>query len=113
MEIPGNELRIKNKLVQDKSRVNDKASAKTDGGNADSSGKSSAVGSGSSEQIALSSKAREIQKASELAKSAPDIRVDKVERIKQAIADGSFRVDSKDLAGKMLRDVLTESKFLG
>ncbi|HAX46265.1 MAG TPA: flagellar biosynthesis anti-sigma factor FlgM, partial [Nitrospina sp.] len=43
---------------------------------------------------------------------SPDIRVDKVERIKTEIAEGRFHVDSHELAEKILKDVIAESKFL-
>ena len=47
------------------------------------------------------------------AHDASDIRMNEVEHIKQAIADGSFHVDSHDLAEKVLREAITESRFLG
>ena len=107
MEIPGNELRIKNKIVQDQAKV--KGPAKSP----DSGSTSATSGTGSSEQIVLSSKAKDIQKAAEVVRSTPEIRVDKVERIKREIAEGRFHVDSKDIAEKLLKDIITESRFLG
>ena len=109
MEIPGNELRVKNKAIQDRIKVSGKESAKTDA----SRGSSGTKGTQGSEHIALSSKAKDIQKAHEAVKNSSDIRVDKVERVKVAIAEGRFHVDSAELAEKILKDVITESKFLG
>ncbi|MEE9258607.1 MAG: flagellar biosynthesis anti-sigma factor FlgM [Nitrospinaceae bacterium] len=106
MEIPGNEFRIKNKAIQEKARVSGKKPVDK------SEAPSSAPKTQGSENIALSSRAKDIQKAFEAAKSAPDIRVDKVERIKTEIAEGRFHVDSKDLAEKILQDIITESRFL-
>jgi anti-sigma28 factor (negative regulator of flagellin synthesis) len=36
-----------------------------------------------------------------------------VERIKNEIAKGDYRVSSEDLAEKVLENIITESKFLG
>ena len=58
-------------------------------------------------------RSRGTQKARTVANEASNIRVDKVEQIRQEIADGSFQVDSHDLAKKVLREVITESRFLG
>jgi flagellar biosynthesis anti-sigma factor FlgM len=58
-------------------------------------------------------KSRDIRKTRKAVHDASDIRVDRVDRIRQAIAEGSFHVDSHDLAEKVLREVITESRFLG
>lgn len=105
MEIPGNDFKVKGKAIQDRVKVTGKASAKT-------SGTSGAKGTQGSEHIALSSKAKDIQKSHEAVKSSSDIRVDKVDKIKAAIAEGSFHVDSHELAEKILKDVIVESEFL-
>ena len=104
MEIPGNDFKVKGKAIQDRVKVTGKESAK-----ADTSG---AKGTQGSEHIALSSKAKDIQKSHEAVKSSSDIRVDKVDKIKAAIAEGSFHVDSHELAEKILKDVILESEFL-
>lgn len=105
MEIPGNDFRIKSKTVQDRIKVGDsKSVAKSEGG---------ASSAGGSEQIAISSKAKDIQKATEVANASPDIRTEKVERIRNEIAQGNYRVSSEDLAEKVLENIITESKFLG
>lgn len=105
MEIPGNDFRVKGKTIQDRIKVGDKAAtAKSQGSASSTSG---------SEQIAISSKAKDIQKATEAVNTAPDIRVEKVDRIKNQIADGSYRVSSEKLAEKVLENIITESKFLG
>ena len=108
MEIPGNDFKVKGKAIQDRVKVTGKESAKTDA----SSGTSGARGTQGSEHIALSSKAKDIQKSHEVVKNSSDIRVDKVDRITAAIAEGSFHVDSHELAEKILKDVIAESKFL-
>ena len=105
MEIPGNDFKVKGKSIQDRIKVTGEKTAKA----AVSGG---AEGTQGGEHIALSSKAKDIQKSHEVVKNSSDIRVDKVDRIKAAIAEGSFHVDSHELAEKILKDVIVESKFL-
>ncbi len=101
MEIPGNDFRIKSKAIQDRARVDSKAPAsKTDGASPTVS---------TSSTVNVSSFAKDVQKAHSAVNSASDIRVDKVERIKQQIADGSYHVDSQDLAESVLRDIIGEA----
>ena len=104
MEIPGNDFKVKGKAIQDRIKVAGEKTAKTDS--------SGTRGTQGGEHIALSSKAKDIQKSHEAVKNSSDIRVDKVDRIKAAIAEGSFHVDSHELAEKILKDVIVESKFL-
>ena len=105
MEIPRNDFRIKGKTIQDRVKVGDKtATTKSQDRTSSTSG---------TEQIAISSKAKDIQKATEAVNAAPDIRIEKVDRIKDQIADGSYRVSSEQLSEKILENIITESKFLG
>ncbi|OGW18849.1 MAG: flagellar biosynthesis anti-sigma factor FlgM [Nitrospinae bacterium RIFCSPLOWO2_12_FULL_47_7] len=95
-------------MVQDRAKVSGKeVASKSD--STDSASKSA----GSSEQIVLSSKAKDIQKAHEIIRSTPDIRVDKVNKIKQDLAEGRYNVKSQDIADRILKQVLADSKFLG
>ena len=105
MEIPGNNYRVKGKTVQDRIKVADKTDTRKS-----LSATSSTSGT---EQIAISSKAKDIQKATEAVNAAPDIRIEKVDRIKDQIANGSYSVSSEQLAEKILENIITESKFLG
>ena len=75
MEIPGNDFKVKGKAIQDRVKVTSKESAKTgiSGGTA---------GTQASENIALSTKAKDIQKSHEAVRNSSDIRVDKVDKIK-------------------------------
>jgi negative regulator of flagellin synthesis FlgM len=105
MEIPSNEFRIKNRNVQE---TRDVASKRANVQKSESAPTRSTGG----EQIALSSKAKDIQRAHEAIKSAPDIRAEKVNRIKAEVAQGKFRVDSEVLAERILKEIITESSFL-
>jgi negative regulator of flagellin synthesis FlgM len=106
MEIPGNDIRIKNKTVQDRVDVAGKKSA-------NQKPEATAAGQASGgEQIALSAKAKGIQKTLETVQTSPDIRSEKVAEIKSQIADNTYQVDSQALAEKILQEIITESQFI-
>ncbi|MBT5469073.1 MAG: flagellar biosynthesis anti-sigma factor FlgM [Nitrospina sp.] len=99
MEIPGNDFRIKNKIIQDKVKVGDKAPvAKSEGGTPGAGG----------EQIKISSRARDVQLANEVINTTPNVRASEVARVKAAIEKG-YNVDSRDIAEGILRNLLQES----
>lgn len=107
MEIPGDDFKIRGKISPDKVNAPNKGTGQP----VDPSTASSRA-TGSGEQIALSAKAQTIQKALDVAKSSPDVRTEKINRIKAQIADGTFHVDSETLAESILKEILSESKFL-
>lgn len=104
MEIPGNDIRIKNKTdhmdVTGKKPANQKSEPAATGPVSDG------------EQIALSTKAKGIQKALETVQTSPDTRSEKVAEIKNQISSNTYRVDSGALAEKILREIIAESQFL-
>jgi negative regulator of flagellin synthesis FlgM len=103
MEIPSNDFRIKGKAVRDRVKVDKTVPTKSQGISSSASG---------TEQVAISSKAKDIQKANGAINTAPDIRIEKVEQIKDQIANGNYHVSSDDLAEKVLENIITESNFL-
>jgi flagellar biosynthesis anti-sigma factor FlgM len=50
----------------------------------------------------------EINKLRERARAAPDVREDKVARVREAIKAGTYKVDSKSVARSILRDHLLD-----
>ncbi|MBF0620290.1 MAG: flagellar biosynthesis anti-sigma factor FlgM [Magnetococcales bacterium] len=62
------------------------------------------------DDVNLSSGARAISNAGEVAKSASDIRMDRVKPIRDALNAGQYSVNSLDVADKILRQVLMEGK---
>ncbi|HEY5868982.1 MAG TPA: flagellar biosynthesis anti-sigma factor FlgM [Candidatus Tectomicrobia bacterium] len=63
-----------------------------------------------SEQVELSSQARDIQRAREVAQDAPDVRMDKVEAARRALQSGNLNLNGQDLAEKLLQDAQAESR---
>ena len=103
MEIPSNEFRIKNRAVQETRDSGKKpATAKGDAAPSASAG---------SEQIALSSKAKVIQKAHEVIRNSADIRTEKVNAIKEKVQNQEYHVSSDVLAEAVLQEIISESQF--
>ena len=98
MEIPGNDFRIKNKTIQDSVKVSSKAPV----------AKSEGTSGAGTEQIKISSRARDVQLANEVINTTPNVRASEVERVKALIAEG-YNVDSRDIAEGILKNLLQES----
>jgi negative regulator of flagellin synthesis FlgM len=57
-----------------------------------------------SDRVELSSQARDIQRAREVAQGAPEVRADKVEAARRAVQSGNLNLKGEDLAEKILQD---------
>ncbi|HEX8941066.1 MAG TPA: flagellar biosynthesis anti-sigma factor FlgM [Candidatus Limnocylindrales bacterium] len=53
-------------------------------------------------RVELSARSRELHEARAAADAAPDVRADKVAEAKQRIASGTYAVDPKRIAGRLL-----------
>jgi negative regulator of flagellin synthesis FlgM len=58
------------------------------------------------DRVELSSQARDIQRAREVAQEAPEVREDKVEAARRAVQSGSLNLKGQDLTEKLLQDAL-------
>jgi flagellar biosynthesis anti-sigma factor FlgM len=57
------------------------------------------------DRVELSTRKGEIEKLDKAVKALPDVRSERVAALKQQIADGSYQVDPKDVAAKMLQSL--------
>ena len=58
------------------------------------------------DRVDLSSKARDIQRAREVAQGAPEMRGDKVEAARRGVQSGNLKLKGEDLAVKLLEHTL-------
>jgi negative regulator of flagellin synthesis FlgM len=62
--------------------------------------------------VEISSKGKEraqsMQKAFDIAKNTPDVREDRVKQLKEQIDNGTYQVDSGNIADGMLREAIKE-----
>jgi len=52
----------------------------------------------------------EIKKYKEIVKKLPDVRNDRVQELKNAIKQGNYKVDAKEVAKRMLEDIMLGAK---
>lgn len=50
----------------------------------------------------------DVQKVQEVLKTTPDVRAEKVEELKQKVNSGQYRVDSREIANKMISSLMSE-----
>ncbi len=60
------------------------------------------------DKVELSSVAKDLQLAGEVAKATPDVRAEKVAAAKEKIDSGRYEVNSKEVATKMVMDSLSK-----
>jgi negative regulator of flagellin synthesis FlgM len=60
------------------------------------------------DKVELSAASRDIQKIQEVLKNTPDVRAEKVEELKSKIESGQYKVDAREIANKMISDVIQD-----
>jgi len=60
------------------------------------------------DQVELSSQALKLSSLKEMAMAAPDIRSDKIDNIMKQVQDGSYTIDSRLVAERMIQDHMVE-----
>lgn len=64
------------------------------------------------DRVELSSGSRDAMKMNEILQSTPPERAEMVEELRAQIERGEYSVDSREVAGKMLLNLLSEQSFL-
>ena len=68
-----------------------------------SSVREAAAGAGTaSDAVTLSDQAKQLSVVRQAVTESPDVRQEKIDAIKQAIADGTFQVSARELARKLI-----------
>lgn len=64
------------------------------------------------DKVEISSHSRDIQKMEEMVKAAPEERAELVQNLKEKVESGEYKVDSREVAGEMLTNLLEEQSLL-
>jgi len=57
-----------------------------------------------SDRVSISGQAKEIEELKEVINQIPEMRIDKIEEIKEAIRKGTYKIDSYKIAERMLEE---------
>ena len=60
------------------------------------------------DRVTLSPQAREIRDAQRALAAIPEVREDKVAEVKARIAEGRYRIDSQEIAERMIKEALSD-----
>lgn len=61
------------------------------------------------DKVELSIGSQDVQRITEILEQTPDVRVDKVQALKEKIASGDYTIDPHRLADSMMTSLLSES----
>jgi len=60
------------------------------------------------DKVELSDRAKQVQAASKIANSFPEVREDKIARIRNQIETGTYQIDANKIATAMLKEAFSE-----
>ena len=72
---------------------------------------SKATVSSSPDTVDLSSGSKDVQKMQEILNQTPSVRTELIESLKAQIEGGTYNVDSRDIADKMMDEFLSENQI--
>ena len=70
------------------------------------------AGEAARDKVEISSGTQEMQKMREIIAKTPSVRTEMVETLKRQVENGEYKVSSKEIADKMLGDVLADEGVL-
>ncbi len=60
------------------------------------------------DKVDISSMSRDVQKVQEVLKNTPDVRAEKVQELKAKVESGQYKVDAREIAGKMISSFIQD-----
>ncbi len=63
------------------------------------------INHGKNDDISVSEKAKDLQFALDLLKKVPDVRAEKIERLKREVKAGTYNVEGRKIAEKILENI--------
>ncbi len=95
-----------NRRVQPSGAEAGKAASLKNGAKASSAYQSNQTAATQGEQVTVSVAGKTMLAAMGAVKNAPDVRTERIEKLKRDIQEGNYQVDSKKVADKMLRSII-------
>ena len=74
-------------------------------------GGAESAGASGADTVDLSSSSRDVQKMKEILAQTPAMRMEMIETLKKQIDEGTYQVDSRDIADKMMDELLAENQL--
>ena len=78
------------------------------GGNGGPPGTAPRGRSPAAERVSLSERARQVQRLRKLLEGIPEVRMERVEELRERLAQGTYRVDGRRVARRLLSESLFE-----
>jgi len=63
------------------------------------------INHGKKDELSVSEKAKDLQFALDLLKKVPDVRAEKIERLKREVKAGTYNVEGRKIAEKILENI--------
>lgn len=106
----GQNLNLTDSARADKSKKSEAANVTTSSLQTEKTNGLPFASNADSAKVDLSSRAKDIQRAKEMAMASPDVDQAKVDKFQKLIDDGKYKVDAKAIAERMVEEHLMTGK---